>query len=79
MDEEVRFYGLALCTLQHAVADSKDNRRQDKQVERHCSEVNMWQHSEKVLSWMSANNPDFSSQSFQFQSSKVLSACHQAS
>lgn len=55
MDEEVRFYGLVLCTLQHAIGDSKDNRRQDTQVETHCDETNMWQHSEKVLSWMCAN------------------------
>lgn len=47
MDEELRLYGLTLCTLQHAVGDSKDNRRQDKQVESHCSEVNIWQHSRR--------------------------------
>lgn len=77
MDEEVRFYGLVLGTLQHAVGDGKDNRRQDKQVETHCSEASMWQHSETV-SWMGANSPDFSSQSFRLQSSEALSACHQA-
>jgi len=55
MAEEVRFYGLLLCTLQHAVGDSKDQRRQDKQLETHCNEVNMQQHSEKILSRMGAN------------------------
>lgn len=55
MDEIVWFYGLLLCALQHAVWDSKDSRRQDKQVETYRSEVTMWQHSEKALSWMGAN------------------------
>lgn len=41
MDEEIRFYCVVLCTLQHAVRVSKGNRKQGKQVETGCSEVSM--------------------------------------
>lgn len=55
MDEEVRVYSLVPHTLQHAVGDSKGNRRQDKRVETHCGEANTRQRSEKVSSWTVTN------------------------